>query len=279
MPPPPQNISGVHLKPGHYIASTIYEAPTGMHRIRLWTPARESFIPAEVQFATQPNFGPHGEFAFRRDIPDDAGIMAISPNKQAQRITSNKGDSWPHWGPTGNQLIFTSFLRSNDEQAHIYLIDTRSLIVEDLGRGQHADWASTGNIIYEGCDAKNENCGLWQLNPMTLERKQITDTPDDSFPSWSPEGRYISFMSSSRGQGWDVFMLDTQTGFIIPTATHPADDVLPVWSPDGRTIAFLSDREGDWAVYGWRLDDLTTVRLFSVSKTMTDWEKLGLDWR
>lgn len=279
MPSPPENISAFRLKPGHYIASTVYAARTETYRIRFWTPARESFIPVEVQFATQPNFGPHGELAFQLAESDNAGIIAIPLNEQAQRITSNRGDSWPHWGPMGNQIIFTSPLRNNDGKAHIYLIDTRSLIVEDLGRGQHADWASTGNIIYEGCDDQNENCGLWQLNPMTFERKQITDTPDDSFPNWSPEGRYVSFMSSSRGQGWDIFMLDTQTGFIIPTATHPADDVLPVWSPDGRMIAFLSDREGDWAVYGWRLDDLTTVRLFSVSETMTDWKKMGLDWR
>ena len=278
IPPLPKNIEGFRLRSGHYIASTVYDARTETYKIRFWRPASESFILPEVQFTTHPNFGPHSELAFQLATPDNAGIITIPANDQAQRITTQGEDSWPRWGPMGNQIIFTSTSRSADGRAHIYLVDTHSLIVEDLGRGQHADWASTGAIIYEGCDVRDENCGLWQLNPMTFERKQITDTPDDSFPTWSPEGRYICFMSSSRGQGWDVFMMDTQTGFIIPTATHPADDVLPIWSPDGRMIAFLSNREGDWAVYGWSLDDLTTVRLFSVSRTMTDWGKLGLDW-
>ena len=260
------------------IAYTAYDAASGAYAIQTWSLGDHLPGPSLMNNAMQPAFGPDGSLAYRSTDSEQPGVFLLYPDGGVRRITKGPDDSWPRWGPGGEQIIFTSAQRSPDGSPHIYLADINTRSVEDLGPGRHADWSRTGQIIFSGCDVGGEQCGLWRLDPTTLQRSPVTDIPDDSAPIWSPDGRYVVFMSSGRSESWDVFILDTETDFIIPTATHPAEDGLPVWSPDGRTIAFLSNRDGDWAVFAWRLDDLTTNRLFPVAPELPNWQQAGIDW-
>lgn len=276
--PPVQLSSPLPTPPAQRIAYTRYDIASGIYSIQTWDMGDHLPGPKLMDRAMQPAFGPSGSLIYRSVATDSPGIYLRQPDGDTRRITKGPDDSWPRWGPGGQQIIFTSARRSPDGSPHLYLADISTRTVEDLGPGQHADWSRTGQIIFSDCDPGGQNCGLWQLDPSTLQRTQITPVPDDSNPVWSPDGRYVAFMSSSRGQSWDVFILDIQTGFIIPTATHPSEDGLPAWSPDGRAVAFLSNRDGDWAIYVWQLNDLTTTRLFPVGPELPNWQQAGLDW-
>ncbi len=261
------------------IAYTTYDPATRAYAIQTGNPHQRQPGPKLIENAIQPAFGPGGLIAYRAVSADQPGIHLLQPDGETQRITKGPDDSWPRWGPGGQQIIFTSAQRSPDSSPHIYLVDIATRLVEDLGPGRNADWSRNGHIIFSGCDVSGEQCGLWLLNPTSLQRSQLTHIPDDDAPIWSPDGRYLAFMSSGRSESWDIFILDTQTDFIIPTAPHPAEDGLPAWSPDGRAIAFLSDRDDDWALFTWWLDDLTTHRLFTVSPQLPNWQQAGIDWQ
>jgi Tol biopolymer transport system component len=73
-------------------------------------------------------------------------------------------------------------------------------------------------------------------------------------PSWSPDGRYLAVQVRQHDH-WDIFLLDVDTGGLIPLTGSPAlaerkaNNVAPAWSPDGRHIIFVTDRSGRWEIY------------------------------
>ncbi len=264
--------------PSQRIAFTAYDVASDRYSIRSWR--LDDRLPgADLAVgAMQPAFGPEGAIAYRSGPSGSPGIFLLQADGSIRQLTKRRGDMWPRWAPDGRQILFTSATRSADGSPHIYLVDVATRAVEDLGPGQHADWSQVGGIIFHDCDLGGERCGLWLMDPLTLERGLVTDVPDDSNPVWSPDGRYVAFMSSGRSQSWDVFILDLDRNAIQPVASHPAEDGLPAWAPDSSAIAFLSNREGDWAIYAWRTNDLTTTPLFPVGAILPNWDQAGLDW-
>ncbi len=257
---------------------TVYDVTTGYYAIHAWTLGQRTPGAPFIPQAMQPAWGMHGEIAFRRDDVEAPGLYVRFNDGEIRRITKGGDDSRPRWSPDGRQLLFSSSQRSADQSPRLYLVDVASRSVEELGPGQQGDWSRDGRIVFHGCESGGENCGLWLLDPMTLQRTQLTDNPSDHSPTWSPDGRLVAFMSGGRSNSWDVFILDVQAGIVMPTTLHPAEDGLPVWSPDGRTLGILSNREGDWAIYLWHLDDLTTERLLPVGPTLPNWQQAGFDW-
>ena len=261
-----------------HIAFTTYDPTSQRYSIRTWRLGADLPGPDLAVGAMQPAFGPEGDLVYRSGPSGSPGIFLLHGDGSVRQLTKGRDDSWPRWGPDGRQILFTSAARSADGSPHIYLVDVLTRAVEDLGPGQHADWSSTRGIIFHDCDLGGERCGLWLMDPLTLERGLVTDVPDDSNPVWSPDGRYVAFMSSGRSESWDVFVLDLDRHAVMPVAAHPAEDGLPTWSPDGGAIAFLSNRDGDWAVYAWRMADLEVSRLFPVGSVLPNWDQAGVDW-
>ncbi len=79
-------------------------------------------------------------------------------------------------------------------------------------------------------------------------------------PSWSPEGKRITFSSIDKSGNNDLYILELETRSLIKLTNDFYDDRDAAWSPDGKKIAFGSDRTtyGKEGIYNLFLYDLET---------------------
>jgi Tol biopolymer transport system component/C-terminal processing protease CtpA/Prc len=64
----------------------------------------------------------------------------------------------------------------------------------------------------------------------------------DSFPHWSPDGKWIAFTSLRTGN-YDIFLVPAEGGEARQVTFHSSSDIVTDWSPDGRSLLFYSMRD------------------------------------
>ncbi|HXO22417.1 MAG TPA: S9 family peptidase [Thermoanaerobaculia bacterium] len=80
------------------------------------------------------------------------------------------------------------------------------------------------------------------IEPVRLTASEKPET----HPRWSPDGRYLAFLSAREGKKTQVWLLDRQGGEAVKLTDYKADVSDLVWSPDGKRLALLvSDVDPD----------------------------------
>jgi Tol biopolymer transport system component len=75
---------------------------------------------------------------------------------------------------------------------------------------------------------------IWVMNPDGTDKIRLTEREKtyDYFPTWSPDGRYIAFNSSSQHDhngDWQLYIIEVQTKKTILVFDSPGNDVFPDW--------------------------------------------------
>ena len=73
-------------------------------------------------------------------------------------------------------------------------------------------------------------------------------------PSWSPDGRFITYSRWTPGGMRDIHVLELATGTDRALMNDRAMDVDPRFTPDGRTLVFSSDRTGIYNIFAYDLE-------------------------
>ncbi len=93
--------------------------------------------------------------------------------------------------------------------------------------------------------AFGEDSNLFLLRFATGERLKLTAGPaSKSYPTFSPDGRFISYESEG-----DIWTVEVASGKSRRLTTDWRLDRQAAWSPDGKEIAFVSDRWGRSNIY------------------------------
>jgi Tol biopolymer transport system component len=91
-----------------------------------------------------------------------------------------------------------------------------------------------------------------------------TLTPDAIYhqqPTWSPDGKWIAFVSDHEGS-IGIYRLSPENPSVwLRLVNSNSTDQQPAWSPDGQWIAFTSRRDGNWEIYKIRADGTGLQRL------------------
>ena len=128
-----------------------------------------------------------------------------------------------------------------------------------------------GPIVFasdRGTSPKNWN--IWKIqNPATYDadvapraglEQLTTEAPNETQPSFSPDGRKIAYVQA-RGSDTEIMVMNTNGGEKTLLTRNGRQDRQPVFSPDGSRIAFASSRSGETEIWVMRADGTGERRL------------------
>jgi len=169
-----------------------------------------------------------------------AGVRTLS----LDALYSTRAIGGASWSPDGQQIVFVSNIS-----------------------GRY-------NLWQVAADASRAESGpAWPV--------QLTFSPQRQFhPVWSPDGRWIAFMSDFDGnEQWDVFIVSAETGEVINlTQTPEIAEENPVWSPDGGRLAFIAKPKSGSTFEIELIDMATRERRAVTQNTPKEWGNFGPVW-
>ncbi|MDQ6844930.1 MAG: S9 family peptidase [Bacteroidota bacterium] len=150
-------------------------------------------------------------------------------------------------------LIFCTIIFFN---ISAQVVTKRSLVPADvylLKRINEAQVSPDGKwVVYTVSMADSvkdkTNVDIWMVSWDGKQNVQLTYSEDEeSSPKWSPDGKYISFVSARNGDTVSqIWLLDTRGGEAKKITSLKADLNEYAWSPDGKKIA-MSIKDQDFS--------------------------------
>ena len=259
----------------------VYLVPvTGRGKPRLITPSAESqmapvFSPDGKQLAfVQDHSGDENYDIFLHD-PSTGQVRNLTPNTPDETI--NPYVSWSPADERGKHIAFVSN-RGGKFATYTLHVDAKNPL-RTVKRVTHheysdmvADWSPDGRHIAVTALARGQE--TWaSIVPLKGGETRIVGGPggpiDARQATWSPDGKWLAFMSSSTGLN-SIFTYNVDTGELIQETHGPCEAAQPGWSPDGRQLAFAWNEDGNVRV---GIKDLATgtVRYVQVAPGVHHW--------
>ena len=141
-------------------------------------------------------------------------ISSIPMYVGKNRIDSFLQESLPAWSPDDKKIAFSS---------------NRNALIENMTL---------------------DEAEIYVIDLETYKVSQLTKARGYSqHPTWSPDGKYITFMSDRDGD-WDIYYMNSDgSGNDIKLTNNTTTDRFPSWSSDGKKIIYHSDRDGNLNLY------------------------------
>lgn len=157
------------------------------------------------------------------------------------RLTADGRSVSPAWRPDGLEIAF-AFAYSKAGPFNLYVrppdADSAAQPLLDSPWNQlPTSWSPDGRLLAFTEFHPMTGADVWVLDRDTRERRAIVRTLfDESHARFSPDGRWLAYMSNESGR-WDVFVRAVNgQGPRVQAST--AGGAWPCWSVDGRTLYF-----------------------------------------
>jgi len=146
----------------------------------------------------------------------DIWLMDPSSGKLMKNLTNNPSDDLsPAWSPDGGQIAFVSN-RSGGPQ--IYVMDASGGGQKRLtmfgSYNSTPNWGKSGLIVFAGRDDENSN--IYTVDTGGNVQKLTQDQGDNKDPCWSPDGRYVAFVSNRGGTGNQIYIMTADGRYQFP---------------------------------------------------------------
>jgi len=247
----------------------VLEKEKNEHRSYIWLVSTDGSEPFQLTNGpngdNQPRWSPDSKrFAFvskRNDDKNQIWLMPIAGGEAKQLTYTKNGASNPRWSPDGKRIAFLMSEKDDEGEEKRKKAKEDPVIVDKDDFKQTHLWI----IDVETIDQEPELLFTLPEKESSKDDKKAQDEKDKSErltegdfyvsdPCWSPNGKYIAFVSSPSPKANDtmfnatIHILDTQTKVTRKLTEYKGGESSPRWSPDGKQIAFLHSPEG----YGQR---------------------------
>jgi Tol biopolymer transport system component len=201
----------------------------------------------------QPAFSPDGQWIAFRSEREGGGIFVMGRTGEAVRRVTRFGFN-PAWSPDGTQLVFATermgLMPLNAEgSSELWVVPVEGgepRRLSDLD-GVQPKWSPHGQrIAFQRRLAKGFQMDIMTVPAEGGEPTPVTnDAAADWSPTWSPDGRFVYFVSDRGGSMnlWRIAVDEASgrpRGEPEPLTTPAAFVAHPSLSADGRRIAFSS---------------------------------------
>ncbi|MBN8618963.1 MAG: PD40 domain-containing protein [Anaerolineae bacterium] len=203
-----------------------------------------------------PVWSPDGHWiAFSSARQETAGVYRLRPDGTGLTRLTNRMTVALFWSPDGQYILF---LADCDSNCDLFLMHADGSNLRRLTRNGNIDaypvWSpdsrrvafvSNRSLSFDlyllEIDCDDSAFGGCPVHRLTENRQS------DSFPAWSPDGRFIAFASDRTGD-YEIHLLEAgcyrQPGGCAEQTTRlttrPGTDIVPLWSPAGDSLLFLS---------------------------------------
>jgi dipeptidyl aminopeptidase/acylaminoacyl peptidase len=231
--------------------------------------------------------------ADKRDT--DVWMVSIDGKESIRATSSSESESAPQWSPDGKYLSFLSSRPGKAKGAQVWGIDRRGGEAQQLtdvkGRLSAYEWSPNGKrlalivkeeeepapkegekkdekpkpIVIDRYSYKRDGAGYLSGTKKTrvviydLATKKAetvtTENFDETNPTWSPDGKYIAFVSNrtpdpDRNRNTDIWVVEAKANSTPRRlTTFAGSDSQPVWSPDSQLIAYLQGSDHGMGEY------------------------------
>jgi hypothetical protein len=135
------------------------------------------------------------------------------------------------------------------------------LVVEAQGRIAFSSHRGPNNTT---------NGDIYVMNADGSGQTRLTNNPNtDRVPSWSPDGRFITY-SAFLDNFFEIYVMNADGSGQTRLTNNLRDDIDPSWSPDGSRIAFASYVSSNYEIYTMNADGSGQARLTNNSGLQND---------
>jgi Tol biopolymer transport system component len=121
---------------------------------------------------------------------------------------------------------------------------------------------SSGYVVYSSVvDQETTSEEIFIKDLATGSNKQLTISGNNQYPSWSPDGSKILFVSFTKENLYDIYIMGKDGNNKTPIISTSANEREADFSPSGNEVVFVSDKDGNDEIYKINLQTKNVARL------------------